>query len=138
MSYSGNPNASIKDWIRFKTGDKNPSLEILSDEEINFIIVECGVEPTTEVQSLSEDQQSCLLLKTIDSMLPQVLWQGKQKVGDVDIDFSGWYDRLLSYRKDLATEKEAKTSFMGFSGSSDSYLFDVNPKLYVGDGNDCF
>lgn len=38
FSYSGNPDASQTDYIRFKTGDTNSSSPMLQDEEINYMV----------------------------------------------------------------------------------------------------
>lgn len=41
-SYSGNPADSEKDAVRFLIGDTDANDELLSDEEIDYVIVESG------------------------------------------------------------------------------------------------
>lgn len=39
-SYSGNPASSVKDWIRFRLGDKKETPQSLSDEEMEYLITQ--------------------------------------------------------------------------------------------------
>jgi hypothetical protein len=44
-SYSGNPEKSLKDQVRFLCGDTRPDDPLLQDEEIKFLIKQCNNSP---------------------------------------------------------------------------------------------
>lgn len=80
MSYTGNPSDSPKDYIRFITGDTTEPF-ILEDAEINFLVDQCEtVEDAT--------------IKAMEVMLPRIAKCVNEKVGDVAVSYSDWYENL--------------------------------------------
>jgi len=79
MSYTGNPSDSDKDLIRFRVGDVYDQ-EIVSDNEINYLLSLYSVDKA--------------IIETINVMLPRVSKNVNEKVGDVEIDYSDWYENL--------------------------------------------
>lgn len=105
MSYSGDPSASDKDYIRFVTGDiKGENCEILNDSEIEYLI---SVSPSINKA----------LIDAMEIMLPRIASEVDQTVGDVIVNYSDWY-KALKIVFDKMTKKKMSFAGVYVGGSS--------------------
>lgn len=81
-SYSGNPASSNKDEVRFLIGDTDTTDQLLSDEEINYTLVESG----SNYQAAHDSAYA--IASTFARMA------SSKSVGDLSLSFS---DRAASY-----------------------------------------
>lgn len=109
MSYSGDPSASDKDYIRFITGDvKGDNCEILNDVEIEYLVLDSA--------SLNKT-----LISAMEIMLPRVASEVNQTVGDVIVDYSDWYKALKdAYNKLTMRKMKFAGVFVGGASKSQS------------------
>jgi hypothetical protein len=81
-SYSGNPASSDKDKVRFLIGDTDTTDQLLSDEEINYTLVESG-----SIYQAAHDS-AYAVASTFARMA------SSKSVGDLSLSFS---DRAASF-----------------------------------------
>lgn len=90
MSYSGNPEDSDRDLVRFRTGDvygpktNSPDTfqpgEVVNDNEIDLLLSLYSVNRATK--------------EIFKILLPRLAAKVDEKVDDVEIDYSSWYTNL--------------------------------------------
>lgn len=92
MTFSYNADLSnLKDWIRFRLGDTDPSFYLLEDEEIEAII------------ALTESPQKALL-ETLKGLLAKLSKMIDQDIGDISINLSKIYENYLTLFEEIKQE----------------------------------
>lgn len=90
MSYSGDPSSSDKDKVRFVTGDTVEPF-ILSDAEIEYLLE-------------NSETVNDAIIAAIKIMLPRVAKCVDEKVGNVSVAYSKWYENLKDAYDDLTSD----------------------------------
>lgn len=89
-SYSGNPKDSIKDEIRFLTGDTVETDSYLTDEEIEYII--------EEYKGYSAKK---LAIECLNTVLPKLAREVDYKIGSEQVSCKQAYDNFYKTLKEL-------------------------------------
>jgi hypothetical protein len=88
FSYSGNPNASPTDAVRFYTGDKDPGDPLLQDEEIAFALTQYG--DVFYAASAACDAIAAVFARKVH-----------KRVGTLDLDAQQQYEHYCDLAKEL-------------------------------------
>lgn len=84
-TYSGNPGSSVRDAVRFLVGDTNPKSQLLTDEEIQYLIGENGATKTIVIA-----------IDAVEKILAKLSTEYDQSVGAVSYSLN---QRIENYRK---------------------------------------
>lgn len=105
-TYSGDPGASALDELRFLIGDTNVSSQLLSDEELNYLLFQ------------SSDSTTAAGIEACRRLIAQYARLVDQRTGDIDIKYS---QRIDQFNQLIAQLREgmAPVPYMGGISRSD-------------------
>lgn len=106
-TYSGNPSNSQLDAIRFIIGDTDTTDQLLSNEEINYMITEYG-------DSRHAASESC---RAIAAKFARLM---SRSIGGLSADFSAKYRQYLELAESIETNEELRPVAPYISGYSRS------------------
>lgn len=127
-SYSGNPAASEKDWIRFQLGDRLETAQSLSDEEIAYLIAEYASQGRYKPASKAAEAMAANYMATSVT---------QKKSGDLQLSY-GYADtgkRYLALAVSLAGGENSVVQEEAAAISTDDsegHIFSIG----MGDGHD--
>ena len=126
-SYSGDPDSSALDGIRFLIGDTDTNDQLLANEEITWVNSQVTGR-TTSTDSLYEASYRCMI--TIASKFSRL---ADQSVGDLRVNMSqkakGARDQAEELKKLAAREGSTPTPYAGGITVSDKEIDEDNSNL---------
>ena len=126
-SYSGDPDSSALDGIRFLIGDTDTNDQLLANEEITWVNAQI-TGSTTSTDSLYEASYRCMI--TIASKFSRL---ADQSVGDMRVDMSqkakGARDQAEELKKLAAREGSTPVPYAGGITYSDKEIDEDNSNI---------
>ncbi len=106
-TYSGDPASSVRDAVRFIVGDTDTTDQLISNEEIDYLITKNG----TVTRSASESARA------ISAKFARLM---SRSIGGLSADFSAKYRQYLELADNLLTKDELSPVSPYISGFSRS------------------
>lgn len=97
FSYSGDPNASRQDWVRFEIQDTDPNAQLLTDAEIRFCVAE-----EADANRPSQAEMLSAAARALEVLARKFAAQADETIGSLKINYSasakGHRERAMELR----------------------------------------